>query len=134
MRRGKFAAAINCIDGRAQMPVSSWMKETLDVNFIDRITEPGPDKILSLGARTLIETIKKKVLLSINAHHSNVVAIAGHHDCAGNPVTKEEHVRQIKESAKVILSWGLPIRVMGLWVNEKWEVEVVCDTGTKKDR
>jgi len=88
----KFATAINCIDGRTQMPVSDWVKEKYSVSYVDMITEPGCDKVVCGTDDVTIEKIKSKALISINAHKSSLVVIAGHHDCAGNPVSKEEHM------------------------------------------
>jgi len=36
-----FATAINCMDGRAQLPVIEWIKEKQPVGFVDMITEPA---------------------------------------------------------------------------------------------
>ena len=119
---GKFATAINCIDGRAQMPVNEWIRKSLGADYVDTITEPGVDRFLSHGGE---EAIKKKVMISVNAHHSSAIVVAGHHDCAGNPVSKEEHLKHIKKCVEIIESWKLPVRVVGLWVNEQWQVEVV---------
>ncbi len=74
-----------------------------------------------------IEQLKSKVLISINAHKSSVVVIAGHHDCAGNPVSKEKHIEQIKKSIEVIKSWNLPVKVAGLWINDQWKAEQISN-------
>lgn len=121
----KFATAINCIDGRTQMPVSEWIKGRYGVQYVDMITEPGCDKVVCGTDDATIEKIKSKALISINAHKSSLVAIAGHYDCAGNPVSKEEHLNQIKRCVETIKSWNLPIETVGLWVNERWEIEQV---------
>ncbi len=42
-----FATAINCIDGRIQEPVIKYIQTTYGIDFVDLITEPGPNKILS---------------------------------------------------------------------------------------
>lgn len=125
MESKKFATAINCIDGRTQIPVSEWIKEKYSVSYVDMITEPGCDKVVCGTDPTSIEKIKSKALISINAHGSSLVAIAGHHDCAGNPVSKEEHLTQIKKCLDTIKSWKLPIETVGLWVNDKWEIEQI---------
>ena len=26
------------------------------------------------------------------------------------------------------MTWGLDVRVLGLWVNPRWTVEVICDS------
>ena len=126
MASGKFATAINCIDGRTQYPVSEWIKANHSIDYVDTITEPGCDNVMQSGGEK-IEQIKSKVLISINAHGSTIIVVAGHHDCAGNPVSKEEHFSHIKNSVKVIKSWNLPVKVFGLWVNDQWQIELIQD-------
>jgi len=121
----RFATAINCIDGRTQHPVEEWLKSHYQADFVDMITEPGPDKTLCLGAKEALQEIRHKVEVSVNAHNSHVVAAACHYDCAGNPVSAEEHKDEIKRAVDIIKSWKLPVEVIALWVNQEWEVEVV---------
>ncbi|MGI0077880.1 MAG: carbonic anhydrase, partial [Nitrosopumilaceae archaeon] len=61
-------------------------------------------------------------------HGSSLIAIAGHHDCAGNPVSKQEHIELIKKSIDTVKSWNYPTKIVGIWVNEKWQVEHVNST------
>jgi hypothetical protein len=124
MREYRFGTAMNCIDGRVQEPVSQWLRATYHLDYVDVITESGPDQALLSGAET-VEQIKSKVLISMKLHGSSVVALAGHHDCAGNPVSKEDHWEHIRRSLQVIRLWNLPMTLVGLWVNERREVEVV---------
>lgn len=77
---------------------------------INCITEPGPDKVLTQGPVEIVESIRQKVMVSIRAHQ------------------KEEHSRQIKKCVEVVTSWGLPVRIVGLWVNERGGIEVIYDT------
>ena len=126
MAEGKFGTAINCMDGRTQVPVSEWIKKNHSVDYVDTITEPGSDKTLLEGNNEKIDQIKAKLNISINAHKSSIIVIAGHHDCAGNPVSKEEHISQIKKSADIIKSWNLPVKVFGVWVNDQWKIDQVC--------
>ncbi|HET8907261.1 MAG TPA: carbonic anhydrase [Ktedonobacterales bacterium] len=129
MASGKFAAAINCIDGRAQRPVSEWIRVQFAIDFVDTITQPGPEKALIHGPQTVIAALRQNVGVSVNAHHSQLIAVAAHFDCAGNPVSHEEHKAQVKAACQVIAEWGYPARVVGLWVNEWWQIEVVADSG-----
>ena len=121
----RFGTALNCIDGRTQIPVIKWLKENFDVDYVDLITEPGMDKVLSQDQWIETEMIKEKVIISITAHNSNIVAVVGHHDCAANPVSECKHIRDIVSSTFIVKSWGLPVRVVGLWVDEFWCVHVV---------
>src|SRR5687767_992191 len=113
-----FAIAITCIDGRVQQPVADWVKLHLNVRYVDLITEPGPDKVLSQGEVEIITGIIRKARFSITHHYSSIVALAGHDACAANPVSKEEHREQIIEGVKVLISYELTARIVGLWVNE----------------
>ena len=128
LRRDKFATAITCIDGRVQQPISDWMKLHANVDYVDLITEPGPDKALSDGPVHVVDEIVRKVSFSILHHSSNVVALTGHHDCAANDADKEEHLEQILEGIRMLLSYRINVRVLGLWLNEWNSVEVVWDT------
>ncbi|WP_242850644.1 carbonic anhydrase [Clostridium lundense] len=49
----------------------------------------------------------------------------GHYDCAANPVSDCEHFWDIAVSTCRIKSWGLPVRVVGLWVDKFGHVHVV---------
>jgi hypothetical protein len=126
---GKFAAAINCIDGRAQLPVIEWVKKNCNVDYVDMITEPGPDKLLSIGQGAELASIRSRLLISLNKHGSDTLVIAGHDDCAGNPVSKEVHLKQIQRAVEVIRAWNLPIKqIIGVWVNVEWQVEKVASS------
>ncbi len=123
MAHGKFVTVINCMDGRTQEPIIKWAKEKFDVDYVDMINEPGPDKILISGDEKLIEYTFKKIQISVEKHGSKRLVVVGHHDCAGNPVSKEKHLEQIKKSVKLAKDRLKNIDVMGIYVNENWEVE-----------
>jgi len=127
MSKGKFGIAINCIDGRVQLPVIEWMKKTFGFDYIDMITEPGVDKVMSQVEDKRIELIKSKVEISVNAHGSKIIVIAGHFDCAGNSVSKEEHLLQIRKALKVIQEWKLNgvQKIIGIWIEDNKEIEVI---------
>lgn len=127
MSHGKFGTAINCMDGRTQLPVNTWLKAKFGLDYVDTVTEPGPDKMLTQGNAVQVESIKSRVLISVNKHGSQTVVVVAHHDCAGNPVSKEEHFKMVKDCLAVVKSWGLPVKdIVGVWVNDKWEVEPVA--------
>jgi len=121
-----FATAINCIDGRAQLPVIEWLKRQCGVDYVDMITEPGPERLLAEAKDlTACASIRRRLEISINRHNSNLVAIAGHHDCAGNPADKETQLGQILTAIKTVESWKCKVEVIGLQVNENREVSKV---------
>jgi len=121
-----FTTVINCIDGRTQKPVTDYMKKTFGKNFVDTITYPGVDKVLGENYHEIVEQLKEEVEVSVSAHGSEVIAIAGHHFCAGNPVSKRNHRQNIKDAVELVKSWNLPVTtIIGLYVNKDWEVEKV---------
>ena len=121
---GKFGTAINCMDGRVQIPVIEWIKKKYSVDFVDMITEPGPVRLLSDAREdTQIRSIKERVEISVKKHFSTIIAIVAHYDCAGNPVVKEEQLRQLDAAIKKVRSWGFGVETVGLWVDDKWQVE-----------
>lgn len=125
MSEHTFATVINCMDGRTQLPVNEWTRKMFNVDFVDTITEPGPDKILCEGPDELIESIKSRVSISVNKHGSNHVILVSHTDCAGNPVDKATHLRQLKKAVHIIATWGFAAHVIGIWVGELWSVQKI---------
>ncbi len=123
MAKGKFATSVSCIDGRIQIPLTNWIKENFSVDYVDTITEPGIDK--QVADNTDLESIKTKVGISINKHESELIIVSGHYDCAGNPVSNEEHITQIKKGIEVISSWNLGVKVVGVWVDDTWKINAV---------
>ena len=123
MSEGKFATSISCIDGRIQLPLSQWIKENYSVDYVDTITEPGVDK--NVTRDSIINSIKSKARISINAHKSELVVFSGHYNCAANPVSDEKHIEFIKKGVEAISSWGLGVKVIGVWVDDSWNVNTV---------
>ena len=127
MAHGTFGTAVNCMDGRAQQPVIDWMKTWCAVDYVDMITEAGPIRALAEGDASALESIRRRVLISIEKHGSRTLAVVGHHDCAGNPVPAERQREQIRRALDVVDGWGKGLRRIGLYVGDSWTVEVVAD-------
>ncbi len=123
MAEGKFATSVTCMDGRIQIPLANWIKENFSVDFVDAITEPGIDK--TVAANLALDSIKHKISISINAHKSELIVVSGHYDCAGNPVSNDEHIAQIKKGVKVISLWNPDVKVIGVWVDDAWTVNLL---------
>ena len=50
------------MDGRVQIPAITWIKENYKIDYVDMITTPGSDKLLSENKDVHeIKSIKKKV-------------------------------------------------------------------------
>jgi len=124
----RFGTAINCMDGRAQEPVIGYMQENFGADYVDMVTEPGPNRILSEGKDIgIIESLRKRVGISVEKHGSQVIAVVGHYDCAGNPEDEEVQREDLRKAVEVISSWGFPVkRVIALWLDENFNPSVIC--------
>lgn len=122
----KFATAVNCIDGRVQAPVAQFIRKNYGVDFIDMITAPGPDKILSEYKNMReIQSMKKKVLFSYHNRDSKLIFIASHNGCLGNPCSNRMHLKQLKEAVKNVRKWRQEAKVFGVWVDEDRKVALI---------
>lgn len=120
--KSTFACAINCMDGRIQDAVKNHMQKKYGVDYIDMITEPGPDKILAENTNApIVENIKKRVEVSVVHHGAKAVAIVAHFGCAGNPVEKEQHIQHLNEAKKTAEQFGFPVEIELLWVDGDWK-------------
>ena len=123
----EFATAINCIDGRVQKPVAEYMQKSFNVDYVDMITEPGPNKILSEGKDAkVVEFLKKKVEISVEKHNSQIIAVVAHYDCAGNPEDEDAQKKCLRKSINVIASWGFPAKtIIALWLDENFNPSII---------
>jgi hypothetical protein len=122
---GIFGTAINCMDGRAQEPVIAYLKEHYHLDYVDMITEAGADGALALDNYPLREAIRTRAGISVNKHHSALIAVVGHTDCAGNPVDAATHREHIRLAVNRVRSWDFPAEVIGLWLDEEWNIQPV---------
>lgn len=94
----RFATMFTCIDGRIQRPLNEWVKSHLDVEYLDTITEPGPEAMLATTGEQCLTALVEKVEVSRRAHGSVTLVVAAHTDCAGNPVSDDEHRNQLRQA------------------------------------
>lgn len=121
-----FCTVINCMDGRTQLPVNEYLQQKFTAKYVDTITEPGPNGILARQASPqAVESIYKRVKISLEAHRSVGIAIVGHHDCAGNPVPKAEQLSDLRGAMAAVRERFPSVPVIGLWVDENWKVREI---------
>ena len=124
-----FYTAINCIDGRVQLPVINYLKARFDVAFVDSVTEPGP--VLCLAEKTAshqTRSILQRTDISVNDHKSIGIAIIAHYDCAGNPVDDRIQISQLTPAVSFLSSQYPNVDIIGLWIDSNWSVMEICST------
>ena len=122
----EFCTAINCMDGRTQLPVNTYLREKLGVEFVDTVTEPGPVRILAEEPESeLTQSILNRVDISTGKHGSGCIAMVAHVDCAGNPVSDETQMGQLDVAVSFLKSRYPNVQVLGLWVGDSWTVSEI---------
>lgn len=118
-----FCTAVNCMDGRVQLPVIDFLQKRFDALYVDVVSEPGPAGILGeLADFQARDSILKRIDISINAHKSKGIAVVAHHDCAGNPVSEQKQCEQLYKAIAFLSERYPNMEVIGLWLNEEWIV------------
>ena len=124
----RFCSVINCMDGRVQLPVIKYLQKRFNVECVDSITEAGPNLILSEGKNIdSLQGILDRLEISVKKHNSVGIGIVGHHDCAGNPSSQDNQMMQIREAIKLLRQQYENIDIIGLWVDQNWEVHEVAE-------
>lgn len=124
--RMRFCTVVNCMDGRVQLPVIEYLKERFGADYVDSITEAGPNLVLSRQEETpSVRSIRERLKISVENHKSTGIAIAGHHDCAGNPAPHREQIVHVQKSVEYLQRHYPAMEIIGLWVDENWQVHQV---------
>ena len=146
MAGGRFATSISCMDGRIQTVLNDWIRGNYGVDYVDTITAPGVDG--RVARNDDLGKIIQMARISVEKHGSRLIVVSGHHDCAGNPVSEEEHKGHIRSAVSVIGAWegehglaggaggnggdgngggaGGRIEVAGVWVGETWSAQRIA--------
>ncbi len=120
----KYAAAVNCIDGRVQEPVIRYLKKNFGVDYVDMITESGPDKVIAENAEKFrVNSIKQRLEVSVRQRGVKVILVAGHEHCSGNPVSKDKHIAHILNAAATVRNWFPGVEIIPAWIDGQWKVE-----------
>jgi len=121
-----FCTVINCMDGRVQVQVNAFMKKRFGVEYVDTITEAGPVQLLDDDSDTeAVLSVLRRVDVSVNVHESKGLAVAAHHDCAGNPVSEETQKEQLNQWIQFLVKQYPDLPVIGIWIDRDWKVHEI---------
>ena len=118
------ATCLNCMDGRVQLPVLTWIKANYPVDFVDVITEAGMDVVLA--KQEDISEVLRSIKVSVDLNKSTRLFVVGHYDCRGNPVDEKHHRQEIIDAVNRLKPLWPAQEVIGLWVNDLWQAQLVC--------
>jgi len=121
-----FCTVVNCMDGRVQEQVLEFMKRRFETDFVDSITEPGPNGILSRQSPApTVASILSRLDISVGQHHSAGIAVVGHYDCAGNPGDRAKQDADTERAVRFLRTQYPELSVIGLWLGDAWTVEEI---------
>lgn len=135
-----FFATIGCMDGRVQKPVAAFGRQKFGAQFPDTITEAGLVGKLAKEEpdQELLESIKNKLDISLEKHHSRGVIVHGHQECAAlSGVDDGRNKDYIRKSIEVVRSLSnSSVPVVGAFIRRSardpniWEAEEISPTVT----
>ena len=103
-----------------------YLQKRFNVDFVDSITEAGPNLILSEASDdSSVQSILRRVSISVEHHHSVGITVVGHHDCRGNPASRNEQVVHIQNAVQLLRQRYKDVQVSGLWVDSRWKIHEV---------
>ncbi len=118
-----FCTVVNCMDGRVQESVNQYLRRRFEVNYVDVVTEPGPNKILSeVTPIHLVQSILNRITVSVEKHGSKSITIAGHEDCAGNPAEKEQQITHLNNARNYLQKQFSDVEILAIWVELSGEI------------
>lgn len=111
------------------MSIIQYLQNRCQTSYVDVITALGPNLILAEQTdKEAVQSILKRVDISVHKHKSKIIAVAGHFDCAGNPSSYEEQLVHLEKSFTFMTSRYPDTRVIVLWVDDDWKVQEVAMT------
>ena len=127
-----FATCLSCMDGRVTLPVTKFIREMHNVEFVDYITEAGMDGFISHFGP--LDGILRKIDISFQKHGSAIAYVVGHADCSGNPVDDDQHRKDILSAIERLKTFRSLAAIGGLFVSRDWRVFPVTSVPTIKQQ
>jgi len=118
------------MDGRVTLPVTKFIREMHNVDFVDYITEAGMDGFISHFGP--LDGILRKIDISFQKHGSTVAYVVGHADCSGNLVDDDQHRLDILSAIERLKTFRSLAAIGGLFVSRDWRVFPVTSVPTIK--
>ena len=122
----KFCTAVTCMDGRIQLPVIAYLQKRFDSEYVDLISEAAINLVLSKQEeKNVVESVLDKIRISVEVHGSVSIAVVGHYDCAKNPTSEDLQYKHTKDAINFIRKKYIQLEIIGLWVDENWQVNEI---------
>ena len=122
----RYCTVLTCMDGRIQRPMMDYLASAYGYGRPDTITDAGPVKALAdISDTAYFDRICERVDISVHEHGSRHIFIAGHHECAGNPVSREVQIEQLNVASRRIEARYPECQVNTIYINAQWQCEAL---------
>ena len=116
------------MDGRIQKPLREFAREKFGVDFVDAITDRGGLLRHLPGAENegYVENMLQNIQVSLTAHNSKGIIMAGHQECAGYPIPGDQKRKEVVDAANLLRGKFAGIEIIPVFVVENeggWKVE-----------
>lgn len=130
MGKETFVTVVSCMDGRIQKPLREFATQRFQVDHADTITDRGGllRHLAEEDNADYVDNMMEDIQVSLKAHNSKGVVIAGHESCAGYPIPDDQKKREVVHAAGLIRSSAPGVEVIPVFVRKsepQWEVEVL---------
>jgi carbonic anhydrase len=126
-KRETFFISIGCMDGRVQKPIAEYGQTKLGAEYPDTITEAGlVGQLAHKPTEELLASVRNKIAISCEKHHSKGIVVHGHQECAGNSVGDGLHRQDVRDAAGIIQPMVSDLPVIPVFLihsDSGWEVE-----------
>ena len=100
------------------------MRRKYGVDYVDLITEPGPERALTDPTQAGVQTaIHRNARFSVEGHDAELIAVTAHDDCLGNDADSGTRLAQLLAAQRLLIDWDLGVDVIALWVRMDGKVE-----------
>lgn len=124
----EFGTVLTCMDGRIQRKVSDYLLTSFGVRNLDTLTAAGMVRHLAADTERTA-TILGDLAISVTGHGSSQIAVAAHHDCAGNPVSDDAQRQEIDKALTRLAELYPDAELVGLWLDKHWTLERIRAQG-----
>jgi len=106
------------MDGRCQEKLGAWARKEFGVDFPDTITIAGSEGVL-VSDKSEFARAMQMARISADKHGSAQAIVVGHSECAGFPVSDDDHKVAIKKAVALIAKENIFETVVGLFHDVK---------------
>jgi hypothetical protein len=126
--KANYGTAVNCIDGEIQQPTIEYLKKVWLVDWVDVITAPAPELLLSeCSDNTGIRLINENIQASMAHQERRRVAVVAHCDCIFNTAPTQVKRGMLQGAVRHLRESLTDAEVVGVWIDGDGTPCTDCD-------